>query len=315
MTDFSALRQQTSKSYTAGHFELLIDGHKTTTFLKTVEGGWAKANAIDDPVGGNSGHVKHLSNVDVDPLSFEFGMSGSGQVLDWIQGSWNRQFSRRSGQITHANFNLEQTFEHWFYDALIAETTFPTLDGSAKDGGYLKVKIQPEQVVTKTVPGNTQLSSSYSTKQKLWTTAAFRITLDQMEDLQYTNKLDSFTVKQGIKKMYTGADRFPQIEPTKIEFPNLSGTIALGYADKLLQWHHDYIVKGKKDPKAQMSGAIEFLSPDRKSTIFRINLFEVGLASVAVQQATANQDQIKRVKYELFVGNMKLDGGGALGLE
>jgi hypothetical protein len=34
-----------------------------------------------------------------------------------------------------------------------------------------------------------------------------------------------------------------------------------------------------------------------------------------MQQSTANSDQIKRLKYELYVGEMKLDGQGALGLE
>lgn len=315
MTDFSALRSQTSKSYAAGHFELVIDGHKTTTYLKSVDGGWAKGNFTDDPMGGDSKHSKHLSTVDVDPLSIEFGMSGASQVLEWIQGSWNRKWSRRNGQVTHANFDLKQTFEHWFYNALITETTFPTLDGSAKEGAYIKVKIQPETVVTKTVPASTQLSSQYSVKQKLWVPSAFRFTLDQMDDLQYANKIESFTIKQGIKKNYTGADRFPEIEPTKIEFPNISGTIALGYADKLLQWHHDYIVSGKKDKQAQMTGALEFLSPDRKSTIFRINLFNVGLASAQVVQSTANKEEIKRVKFDMFVGSMTLDGAGALGLE
>jgi hypothetical protein len=295
-----------SKSYTAGHFELVIDGHKTTTFLKSVEGGWAKANAIDDPVGADSGRIKHVSTVEVEPMSIEFGLSGASQILQWIQGSWNRQWSRRNGQISHADFNLKQTFEHWFYDALITETTFPTLDGASKDGGYLKCKIQPETVVTKVTPPTTPVSGDYSIKQKLWSPSAFRFTLDQIDDLQYTNKIESFTIKQGVKKLYTGAG---------IQFPNIMGTISLGYADKLLQWHNDYIVKGKKDPKAQMSGAIEFLSPDRTKTIFQINLFQVGLVSAAVQQATANADQIKRVKFEMFVGSMKLDGPGALGLE
>lgn len=303
-----------SKSYTAGHFELLIDGHKTTTFLKSVEGGWAKANLVDDPAGGNSDRVKHLSTVEVEPLSFEFGLSGSTHILEWIQGSWNRQWARRNGQISHGDFNLKQTFEHWFYDALVTETTFPSLDGASKDGGYIKCKIQPERVVTKASAGP-QISSDYSAKQKLWTPSAFRFTIDQIDDMQYTNKLESFTIKQGVKKLYTGAERFPLIEPTKIEFPNLSGTIALGYADKLLKWHNDYIYSGQKDPTAQMSGAIEFLTPDRASTIFRIDLFEVGLMSAAIQQGTANAEQIKRVKFEMFVGKMKLSGPGSLGLE
>jgi len=315
MTDFSALRQQTSKSYTAGHFELLIDGHKTTTFLKSVDGGWAKANLVDDPIGGNTSRSKHVSTVDVEPLSFEFGMSGSSQVLQWIQGSWNRNWSRRSGQINHANFNLKQTFEHWFYQALITETTFPTLDGSSKDGGYIKVKIQPEEVVTKTVSTGKQVQSDYSIKQKLWTTSAFRITLDQIEDLQYTNKVDSFTIKQGVKKMYTGADRFPQIEPTKVEFPNITGTIPLQYARGLLEWHQEYIRQGKKDRPAQKTGMIEFLSTDRKSTLFTIQLHEVGIAFAGIESASANAEQIKRVKFELYVHRMEMDLGGGSGFE
>jgi T4-like virus tail tube protein gp19 len=303
-----------SKSYTAGHFELLIDGHKTTTFLKSVDGGWAKANVVDDPAGGGSDRVKHLSTVEVEPMSFEFGLSGSTHILEWIQGSWNRKWARRNGQVSHADFNLKQTFEHEFFNALVTETSFPALDGASKDGGYIKCKIQPERVVTKASAGP-QITGDFSTKQKMWTPSAFRFTIDQIDDMQYTNKLESFTIKQGVKKLHTGADRFPQIEPTKIEFPNLSGTISLGYADKLLKWHNDYIFKGTKDPKAQMSGAIEFLTPDRKSTIFRIDLFEVGLMSAAIQQATANADQIKRVKFEMFVGKMKLSGPGSLGLE
>jgi hypothetical protein len=302
-----------SKSYTAGHFELQIDGHKTTTFLKSVDGGWAKANVIDDPNAGNSGRVKHLSTIEIEPLSFEFGLSGSTHILEWIQGSWNRKWSRRNGQISHADFNLKQTFEHEFREALITETTFPTLDGSAKEGGYLKCKIQPEYVATKITSGS-QVSSDYSPKQKLWTPSAFRFTIDQFDGMQYANKIESFTIKQGVKKMFTGSDRFPQIEPTKIEFPNITGTIALGYADKLLKWHNDYIYSGKKDPAQQLSGSIEFLSPDRASTIFAIHLKEVGLLSASIQQATANADQIKRVKFEMFVGSMKLDGPGSLGL-
>jgi hypothetical protein len=302
-----------SKSYTAGHFELQIDGHKTTTFLKSVDGGWAKANAVDDPMGGNSGRVKHLTTVEIEPISLEFGLSGSTHILEWIQGSWNRKWARRNGQISHADFNLKQTFEHWFYDALITETTFPALDGASKEGGYLKCKIQPERVVTKSAAGPS-IGGDHNLKQKMWTPSSFRFTLDQIDDMQYANKIESFTIKQGVKKLYTGADRFPLVEPTKIEFPNITGTISLAYADKLLKWQRDYIQSGKKDPNAQMSGSIEFLSPDRASTIFRINLFEVGLLSASIQQATANADQIKRVKFEMFVGSMKLDGPGSLGL-
>ena len=149
----------TRNSYAAGHFELQIDGHKSTAFVKSVEGGWSRANVVDDAVGPDPQRVKQISSVDIDPISMEFGLAGANDMLKWIQGSWNRKWSRRNGQISHADFNLKQTFEHWFYDALITETTFPTLDGSSKDGGYLKCKIQPEQVVTKMTPPGSPVSS------------------------------------------------------------------------------------------------------------------------------------------------------------
>jgi hypothetical protein len=133
-------------SYTAGHFEVNIDGHKSTAFVKSVDGGWAKANVADDGHGSQMYKMKHISTVEIDPISIEFGLAGANDMLQWIKASWSRQFSRRSGEIIHANFNQQPTFSHQFRDALITETTFPTLDGASKDGGYLKVKLQPEWV-------------------------------------------------------------------------------------------------------------------------------------------------------------------------
>jgi hypothetical protein len=303
------------RSYTAGHFELQLDGAPTTAYLKTVDGGYAKASLIDEPIGPENHRIKHTSTVDIDPFSVELGVSGATAVLKWIQSSWRKEWSRKNGQITHANFDLKTTFTHEFFDALITETTFPALDGASKDAAYLKVKVQPEKVITKKVSSGPQLIPHMGTKQKLWTSSAFRLSIDGLDEMSYANKIDSFTIKQGVKKFYSGEDRFPQIEPTKIEFPHISGTIAAEYTDGLHDWYQKYVVKGQADPKAQKTGSLEFLTPDRKSTIFRINLFDVGLIGLSMQSSTANSDQIKRMKFELYVGRMDLDGSGALGME
>ena len=145
-------------------------------------------------------------------------------------------------------------------------------------------------------------------KFKHWSASAFRLNIDGLDNVKYTNKIESFTIKQGIKKLYTGEDRFPQIEPTKIEFPNLISTISLEYADELLDWYDQYVVKGQADPAAQKTGSLEFLSQDRADVLFRINLYEVGIHHAQVMPSTANADQIKRVKFELYVGRMDIDG-------
>lgn len=307
----------TTRSFTAGHFQLAIDGHKHTTYLKSFDGGWTKANVVDDPIGGQIGRIKHLSTVEIEPMSIELGMAGSTPVLEWIQQSWNRKFGRRSGQVTHADFNLKETFEHHFYDALLSEVTFPALDGAAKEPAYLKCKVVPETVVTKSATSGKEVAGDFTTKQKMWIPSAFRFTIDQFDGMEYTNKIESFTIKQGVKKMYVGKQRYAQLEPTNLQFPNITGTISLAHAGPLLKWHNEYVVKeaANKDYVGQLSGSLDFLTPDRATTIFSIELSQVGLLNASVVSATANTDQIKRVKFEMFVGSMKLDGGGALGLE
>lgn len=296
------------RSYTAGHFELQIDGHVSTAYLKSVDGGYVRANLVDEPIGPENVHIKHVSTVDIEPFTVDFGIAGAEDVLTWIQQSWRKDFARRNGQITHADFNLFSTFEHEFYDALITETKFPTLDGASKESAYLNMKIQPERVTAKKVDGG-RVQSNIGAKQKMWMASGFRLNIDGVDSAKYTNKIESFAIKQGIKKLYTGEDRFPQIEPTKIEFPNLVCTISLQYADDLIAWYNQYVVSGQADPAAQKTGSIEFLSTDRSTVLFRINLYEMGLHHLQVSQSTANADAIKRCKFELYVGRMDLDPG------
>jgi hypothetical protein len=302
------------RSYTAGHFELLIDGHASTAYLKSVDGGFTKAQLIDEPVGPANERIKHTSVVEIDPFTIDFGISGANDILRWIQGSWNKKYGRRNGVVSHANFNLKKTFEHEFREALITETSFPALDGSSKEAAYMKIKIQPEFVRTKKLAGSEMAQGNMGQKQKMWMASGFRLNIDGIDEMKYTNKIDAFTIKQSVKKFYVGQERFPQIEPTKIEFPHITGTIALEYADKLMEWHEKYVMKGQSDNKAQKTGSIEFLTPQRDKTIFSINMYEVGLMSLQVLPSQANQDQIKRLKFELYVGRMDLDGS-YLGLE
>ena len=95
----------TRNSYASGHFELQIDGHKSTAFLKSVDGGWTRANISDESVGSEQWKQKHVSTVDVEPISIEFGLAGANDMLAWIKNSWDRKFNRRNGEIIHANFN------------------------------------------------------------------------------------------------------------------------------------------------------------------------------------------------------------------
>src|SRR5215831_7563390 len=110
----SSPRMAQKRSYTAGHFELQIDGAVSTAYLKSVDGGFVKGNTVEEQIGPENHRIKHVSTVQIDPISVDFGLSGANDVLKWIQASWRKDYSRRSGQVTHADFDYYKTFEHEF---------------------------------------------------------------------------------------------------------------------------------------------------------------------------------------------------------
>jgi hypothetical protein len=297
---------------TAGHFELMLDHFKTNAYLKSVEGGHIKTNVVDEPIGNDHNRIKHAAVAEIEPITIETGFAGAWNLLSWIESTWKRKVSRRSGEIVHANFDLKPVYLYQFIDALILEATFPALDGSSKDPGYLKVKFQPQDMNEQKLPGigpsiGAPSVTPMGSRQKLWSNSQFRLTIDGIPEMAFTNHIDSFTIKQGVKKMYIGKERFPHIEPTKVEFPHLSGTMAAGYTTSIVKWHDDTNRKGKSDPSVQKTGSLEFLGPDRLAPLMKIDLYEVGLFNFQMTQSTANSDTIKRVKFDLFVGRMEID--------
>lgn len=300
------------RAETGGHFEWKLDGKDISSILKSVEGGFPKQKIIDERIGSDAEHIKHGGTWEIDPITIDFGLAGAEHVLKWIQKSWQNDPSTCSGEIVHLNFNKRQTFVNEFSDAQILETTFPVLDGSSREGAYLKVKFLPQAVVLKQKAGP-PVKLLTGIKQKQWLSSSFRLKLDNIGNLDKVNKIESFTIKQSVKPFYVGRDKFPTLIPTDIQYPNLSCTIAEAYAGDLLQWHESN-VKGRSEKASQINGSIEFLNA-AKNPVFALKLTNVGLASLNIVQSTANEEKIKRVKFELFVGQMDLDSGSRIGFE
>ena len=299
-----------SRAFSAGHFELTLDGLRGTSYLKSVEGGFIKGNVAEEPIGPENLRIKHITMVEIEPISIELGLAGARDILAWIQTSWRKLPTNHCGQITHADFNLNSQRETGFYGAIITETTFPTLDGSSKEAGYLKVKLQPERVQELPASLGTKLQGNMGKKQKSWIPSAFRLNLDGL-DCSMVSKIEGFTIKQGVKKFATGESRFAELAPTKIEFPNLVCYMAASYAKSLEAWQQGSLGQEKSAPMMERTGSIDFLSADRSRTLFSIILQEVGLVSLSLPRSEANQDQIKRVRFEMYVGRMDLFLGGS----
>lgn len=293
------------RAYSSGHFELRIDDVVTPAYIKSVEGGFIKMNTADEPAGADNLRIKHLTTREVEPITLEVGMAQVNPLLNWIKASWDRSPARHNGAITHVDFDYTPQFVHEFYQTLIEETSFPALDAASKDTLWMKVKLRPEWVEFPSA-GGPKIKVDARARQKLWMASAFRLNVDGL-DLRHVAKIDGFTVKQGIKPLTTGPTGFAELEPTKIDFPDLKVTMSMAHAGAVFDWYQQVVVKGEKDTAAERTGSIEFLSPDRKQTMLTINLQGVGIKSFSLGKSEANADQTKRCTFELYVSKMDLD--------
>lgn len=295
------------KSYAAGNFLFKLDhsGDEGAAYLKSVAGGMVRGAILEEQAGPAATQLKHLGAVEIDPIQLEIGMAMSRPLLDWIAGSWKKKFTRQSGCIIHADFNLNCRMEQWFTNALIAETKFPTLDGAAKEPAYLGVTLNPEQVDVRKGKGE-KVQGVVGKNQKLWLPSNFRLDIQGI-DCTHVTRIDSFTVTQKIKPLYTGVSRFPELEPTGVEFSNVTIYLAVAHAEDFLDWYKDFVVAGGKDTAHERDGFIEFLGPDNQTVLFTIYLNRLGIHRLAVEKSEANTEQIKRYKIELYLESMELE--------
>ena len=297
-----------ARAYASGHFEFNLDGSPTAAWIKSVEGGAVKSEVITENVGSDDLAFRHTSTLAFDPITLNVAMSAAKPFLEWIKDSWSKKFARRTGSIVHADFNLKAQFEQSFQDALITEVGFPALDATSKETAYLTVKMQPEQLSLKSASGSLKGTENKDVKAKMWSPSNFKLTIDGV-DCSKVRKIEAITVKQKVTQLYFGASRVPEIEPTGIEFPNMSLTLPAAYAQDFIKWHNEFVITGDKDTKQIKTGYIEFLDAQNKNTIFTIDLDGVGIHNLSIEKSDANAEDLKQVKVELFVDFMELKLG------
>ncbi len=301
----------TKSSYTASQFILTFDDVSDDIgYVKSIDGGFVAGEVITEQVGGTVMHDKHLATVKVDEISAELGMSMSKPIFKWIKDSWNHRFHRKSGAIIHADRFYKALWEQSFENALITETTFPSLDGSDKNPAYMTVKLLPEQIKLRSASGELR-TPKIGQKQKSWSPSNFRFQIDGLH-CNYVNKIDSISVKQKTKALYFGSQRHPEIEPVGLEFGDLTFYVALAFAKPFIEWHNKFIVDGDKDLNQEKHGSIEFLGPDLSETLFTLEFTNIGIKKLSIEKSQAGQDAVKRVKVECYYERIDLSDGDGL---
>jgi len=265
----------------------------------SVEGGFAKGQVVSD-----GGYISRgvRETIEIDPFVCRFGTGMSRAFYEWIgEALGTRTNLRRSGSVIELDHHNKLVRQREFFDALVKEVVFPELDTSSTQEAVIKVVVLPERVKDKT-EGVKDLGVYASRLPKAWSVNHFRMQIDGLStDCAHITKIKGLAVKQGIKKSYTGEDRFPTTVPTKLEFPDITIELPLAYGKEFMKWHADAIDM-KKAYAQEKTGSIEFLAPGSANAYFVLELN--GLVIVS-QAETASLLRV-RLTYQ----SLKMSAGG-----
>lgn len=286
----------------AGNFQLVLDG-VVCGFLKSVDGGAAVADVVSETGSPTYFVKKHLGPLRYSQLAMQFGMAMSADLFDWISASWKANYMRKNGAVVAANQQFVAVSQREFFNALITEVTVPKLDGSSKDPGYLTLKCAPEYTRSSKASGN--VTPIAKGDQKIWLPSNFRITIDAL-DCTKVRTVESFTVKQSVASDDIGDARDREKAPGRLEFPNLTITLAESSASSWFAWFEDFVIKGNCDDSKEKTGSIVFLAANRQDELLRIDLFNLGIFKLASDKRESNADAVATVTASLYCERMEL---------
>lgn len=290
-----------ARAYASGRFAFELDG-VLLDLVKSAEGGFARADVVQEKLGPSQFPKKHLANLKYADIVMQCDPSLPEPLLNWITASLAMTYARKNGAIITADVDMKERSRLEFFNALISELTIPACDAATKDPGTLTLKLSPEY--TRPVAGKGSVlpaSLGGAKQQKAWLPGNFRLQIQGLETAcTRINKIEALTIKQRITENTVGELRDYQKEPASLEFPNLVITLPETDAGPFYQWFDDFVVKGNAGDDKERPGFLELLSPDMKTVLLRVNFSHLGIFSFSPMRREANADSIARVKVEMY---------------
>lgn len=296
---------KTNRAYSAAHFVLRLDDNNVAGFFRSIEGGGISAEILDHKAGSSQGIWRQLGKPKYEDFKIQVGMGMSHAFYDWIAAFFAGDIMRKNGAVIAGDFNLVERAKREFFEALISEIAFPTLDATDRNAAYMTVTIAPERI--RFLKGNQQKIEATigSNRQKLWTAANFEFEIKGFEQACYrTTKIDGFSIKQKILDYHAGNSRDPIRVPGAIEFPNLTFYVPEVDAQPFIDHFTKHVLDGEPQASARLTGEIT-LKDHLGGELCLIDLYGIDIASVQADKSDASSEDIKQIKIEISIENMK----------
>jgi len=283
---------------------------KFAGWLSSFEGGQAVGEVVTEAPSDDGISRKHIGGVKYEDIAVTSPAEMTQDFWNWLSESIAHKHARRDGAIHYADFEYNIHAVLQFYDALVTEVGMPALDAGSKDAAKMTLKFAPEMTTYKAGAGRV-LGELSGSKQKTWSPANFRLTIDGLEGTtSRVSKVDALTIKQTVSRNKPGEGRDYNLEPGKIEFPNLKVTLAEIHAEQFAAWHEDFVIKGENKAGQEKSGSLEFLDASRSKVLLAIDLKNLGIFSYSPEKKSTDSDEDPKsppqVKVEMYCEEIKL---------
>jgi phage tail-like protein len=297
------------RTYSAAHFVLELETKNNMVgVIRSVDGGGVKSEIMTYQSGASHETWRQIGKPKYEDLKIEFGMAMSQGFYTWIQSFFDGQVLRKDGAVVAADFHYNERARREFQSAIISEITFPQLDGTDKNPCFMTATIVPETLRFAKGSSN-KIQANFGEAQRLWTPANFELRLDGFgEACRRVTKIDGFTIKQQVHEYHAGHLRDPMRVPGLLEFPNLSFYLPEADAQPFIEHYTKYGIGGELQKPTRHTGSIVCLdnSQDPKE-LCTVTLEGVDVASISPQKQDSSSEDIKLVKVELAIENMKFE--------
>jgi T4-like virus tail tube protein gp19 len=273
--------------------------------LQSFAGGDAFGVVAIEKVGADGIVHKHLGDVKYEDISITCGAGMATSFYDWLQQTLSRNFSRKNGAIVTYDPSGNEISRLSFFNALLTEVGFLPSDASSKDLATLSIKITPESTTRSAGSSKVKLSSPNS---KNWLISNFRLQVDGL-DFSGTSRIEAITVSQSVVSNSVGETRDYQVEPAYLVVPDLTVTVADDQRNAALyEWYESFVIGGNSAQGQEKNGTLEYLSSDLKTTLFTLDLKQLGIFRMAPLTGTDGQT-ISRIQTSMYCEQMLFSYG------
>jgi hypothetical protein len=269
---------------------LTLDGAKVGSVHGSDLATYAISNVISEATGGATYPKKHIGNVKYEDFELMVGVDGGKALYDWMAATLQMSYQRKNGVVETSDGRRE------FFNALLTEIRIPRLDAANNASKGIAVKFAPEYARYTRASGG---KASAPRRGSLFSTSSFRFSLDGV-GTKGVRRIDELAIKLKVAESSVGEVRDYQLEPAKIELPNIRLYLSPTDAADFLAWHEDFVLKGNAAQDKEKNGSLELLSG--KETVVELKLHNVGIFGLR----DVLLDGTRALQVDLYVERMEL---------